>query len=73
MRKRRRSRLIDWSLGNLCWLRVLCSVKDGRFRCDKLNTLFLNGLRIAELEAFTVNCQEFIVDDRANHIGDSAS
>ena len=61
--------MIDWGVGQL----VLCSVEHGRFCCDKLNTLFLNGLRIAELEAFTVNRQKFIVDDRANHIGDSAS
>ena len=65
--------MIYWGLGNLCWLRLLCSIEHGRFRCDNLNTLFLNGLRIAGLEAFTVNRQEFIVEDRANHIGDSTS
>ena len=42
-RWRRRSRLIDWGLSDLRWLRVLCNAEPGLFRLDKPNILFLNG------------------------------
>ena len=62
-RRRCRGRLIDWGLSDWSWLQKLGSAETNRVHLDKLNILLVNGFRVAELEAFAMDREEFIIND----------
>ena len=62
-RRRSRGRLIEWGLSDRRWLRNLGGAETNRVHLDKLNILLVNGFRVAELEAFAMDREEFIIND----------